>query len=153
MNLRLVPVTQANIDLALTVKVRADQERFVSPVAKSLAEAYVFGDAAWPRLILDADDKAVGFLMAFVEIDWNGKGVDFRSGLWRLNVTPEAQGKGVGRFAVEAVAAEVQRRGARQMFVSWEPGDDGPENFYLKLGFRPTGETTGGQTVGVLDLG
>ncbi|GAA4103381.1 GNAT family N-acetyltransferase [Nonomuraea soli] len=153
MNFRLVPVTQANIDLALTVKVRPDQERFVAPVAKSLAEAYVFGDAAWPRLILDADDKAVGFLMAFVEIDWNGKGVDFRSGLWRLNVMPEAQGRGVGRFAVEAVAAEVRRRGARQMFVSWEAGDDGPENFYLKLGFRPTGETTGGQPVGVLDLG
>lgn len=38
------------------------------------------------------------------------------------------------------------------MYVSWEPGEDGPGDFCLKLGFRTTGETTGGQTFGVLDM-
>ncbi|MEV0228252.1 GNAT family N-acetyltransferase [Nonomuraea sp. NPDC050786] len=150
-SLRLAPITRANIDMAIAVKVRPDQEHFVSPVVKSLAEAYVYPNVAWPRLILDGD-RAVGFLMAFLDIDWNGKGVDFRSGLWRLNVTPDAQGRGVGRFAVESVAAEVRRRGGTQMYVSWEPGEGGPEGFYRKLGFRLTGEQSGGQTVGVLDL-
>jgi diamine N-acetyltransferase len=150
-SLRLVPVTPANIETALTVKVRPDQERFVSPVMKSLAEAYVYPEVAWPRLILDGD-RAVGFLMAFLDIDWNGKGVDFRSGLWRLNVIPDAQGRGVGRFAVESVAAEVRRRGGTQMYVTWEPGEDGPEAFYRKLGFELTGEKSEGQTVAVLDL-
>ncbi|NUW45889.1 GNAT family N-acetyltransferase [Nonomuraea rhodomycinica] len=150
-SLRLVPITPANIDAALAVKVRPDQERFVSPVAKSLAEAYVHPQVAWPRLILDGE-SAVGFLMAFLDIDWDGRGVDFRSGLWRLNVTPDAQGRGVGRFAVASVAAEVRRRGGRQMYVTWEPAEDGPEGFYRKLGFQLTGETSGGQTVGVLDL-
>ncbi|WP_433436873.1 GNAT family N-acetyltransferase [Nonomuraea sp. CA-141351] len=150
-SLRLVPVTPANIETALAVKVRPDQERFVSPVTKSLAEAYVHPNVAWPRLILDGD-RAVGFLMAFLDIDWNGKGVDFRSGLWRLNVTPDAQGRGVGRFAVESVAAEVRRRGGKRMYVTWEPGEDGPEGFYRKLGFHLTGEKSGGQTVGVLDV-
>ncbi|MEV0383419.1 GNAT family N-acetyltransferase [Nonomuraea sp. NPDC050643] len=149
--LRLAPITPANIETALAVKVRPDQERFVSPVVKSLAEAYVHQDSAWPRLIIDGD-RAVGFLMAFLEIDWNGKGVDFRSGLWRLNVTPDAQGRGVGRFAVESVAAEVRRRGERRMYVTWEPGEDGPEGFYRRLGFELTGELSEGQTVGVLDL-
>ncbi|NJP91909.1 GNAT family N-acetyltransferase [Nonomuraea sp. FMUSA5-5] len=133
--LRLARITPANIDAALAVKVRPDQEHFVSPVAKSLAEAYVHGETAWPRLILDEDGAAVGFLMAFLDIDWNGKGVDFRSGLWRLNVVPDAQGRGVTR-----------------MYVTWHPGDDGPEGFYRKLGFELTGETSGGQTVGVLRL-
>ncbi|GAA3713244.1 GNAT family N-acetyltransferase [Nonomuraea antimicrobica] len=151
-NLHLIPVTSANFDTAIGIKVRPDQERFVSPVVKSLAEAYVYPKAAWPRLILDGDDHAVGFLMAFIDIDWNGTGTDIRSGLWRLNVTPDAQGKGVGRFAVESVAAEVRRNGGHQMYVTWEPGEDGPEGFYRKLGFRLTGETSGGQTVGVLDL-
>ncbi|MFI6504375.1 GNAT family N-acetyltransferase [Nonomuraea typhae] len=150
-DLRLVPVTAANLDLALAVRVRPDQERFVSPVVKSLAEAYIHGEHAWPRLILDGE-LPVGFLMAFLDIDWNGKGLDFRSGLWRLNVTPEAQGQGVGRFAVGQVAAEVGRRGAGRMFVTWEPGEDGPGGFYRKLGFQPTGEESGGQTVGVLPL-
>ncbi|MFC7646266.1 GNAT family N-acetyltransferase [Streptosporangium lutulentum] len=146
-----MPITPANIEMALAVQVSPDQERFVSPVVKSLAEAYVHPQVAWPRLILDGD-RPVGFLMAFLDIDWNGKGVDFRSGLWRLNVTPDAQGRGVGRFAVESVAAEVKRRGGTQMYVTWEPDEDGPEGFYLKLGFQLTGEKSGGQTVGVLDL-
>jgi diamine N-acetyltransferase len=33
--------------------------------------------------------------------------------------------------------------------TTWEPGEDGPEQFYLRLGFRPTGEISGGQIVGV----
>ncbi|AQZ67111.1 acetyltransferase [[Actinomadura] parvosata subsp. kistnae] len=150
--LRLARITPANIDTALAVKVRPDQEHFVSPVAKSLAEAYVHGETAWPRLILDEDGTAVGFLMTFLDIDWNGKGVDFRSGLWRLNVVPDAQGRGVGRFAVSSVADELRRRGVTRMYVTWHPGDDGPEGFYRKLGFELTGETSGGQTVGVLHL-
>jgi diamine N-acetyltransferase len=150
-SLRLAPVTPANIEAALAVKVRPDQERFVSPVVKSLAEAYVHPEVAWPRLILDGD-RPVGFLMAFLGIDWDGKGVDFRSGLWRLNVTPDAQRGGVGRFAVESVAAEIRHRGGMRMYVTWEPGEGGPEDFYRKLGFRLTGEKSGGQTVGVLDL-
>ncbi|MEU1386073.1 MULTISPECIES: GNAT family N-acetyltransferase [unclassified Nonomuraea] len=120
-------------------------------MAKSLAEAYVQPQVAWPRLILD-EDRPVGFLMAFLDIDWNGKGLDFRSGLWRLNVAAEAQGQGVGRFAVRAVAAEVRRRGGAQMYVTWEPGEGGPEDFYRKLGFQLTGEESGGEKVGVLDL-
>lgn len=148
---RLVRITPANIDTAIAVKVRPDQERFVSTVVKSLAQAYVHPDVAWPRLILDGD-QPVGFLMAFLDIDWNGKGVDFRSGLWRLNVTPEAQGRGVGRFAVASVAAEIRRRGGTKMYVTWEPAEDGPENFYRKLGFELTGEQSEGEPVGVLDL-
>lgn len=150
-NLRLAPITLANFDTAIAVKVRPDQEHFVSPVVKSLAEAYLRPDVAWPRLILDGE-QAVGFLMAFIDIDWDGRGIDFRSGLWRLNVTPEAQGRGVGRFAVESVAAEVRRRGSTRMYVCWEPGEGSPGAFYQKLGFELTGETSGGQTVGALDL-
>jgi diamine N-acetyltransferase len=150
-SLRLAPVTPANVEAAIAVKVRPDQERFVSPVVKSLAEAYVHPKVAWPRLILD-DDRPVGFLMAFLDIDWNGEGVDFRSGLWRLNVSSDVQGRGVGRFAVESVAAEIRRLGGTRMYVTWEPGEDGPEGFYRKLGFQLTGEKSGGQTVGVLGL-
>ncbi|MER5650000.1 GNAT family N-acetyltransferase [Streptosporangium sp. NPDC002524] len=150
-SLRLAPITSANIEAAVSVEVRPGQERFVSPVVKSLAEAYVHPEVAWPRLILDGD-RPVGFLMAFLDIDWNGEGADFRSGLWRLNVSADAQGRGVGRFAVESVAAEIRRRGGTRLYVTWEPGEGGPEDFYLKLGFRLTGEKSGGETVGVLDL-
>ncbi|MGW3494662.1 GNAT family N-acetyltransferase [Streptomyces sp. NPDC001020] len=149
---RLEEVTPQNFDAAVGIKVRPDQEFAVSPVMQSLAEAYVHPEGvAWPRLIVD-DGRPVGFLMAFFDIDWHRDGTLFRSGLWRLNIAADEQGKGYGRFAVESVAAEIRRRGGEHMYVTWHTGPNGPENFYLGLGFRTTGETSEGETVGVLAL-
>ncbi|MDT9691708.1 GNAT family N-acetyltransferase [Streptomyces sp. P9(2023)] len=153
-SLRLEQITPANVDAAIALRVRPDQEKNVSPVAHSLAEAYAFGENAWPRLILDGDEP-VGFLMAFLDLQWDPEKDpdDRRSGLWRLNIAAGHQGKGYGRFAVEAVREEIRRRGdGGPMYVSWQPGETGPGGFYLGLGFRTTGETTGRQTVGVLDV-
>ncbi|WP_405759190.1 GNAT family N-acetyltransferase [Streptomyces sp. NBC_01420] len=153
-SLRLAEVTADTVDAAIALRIRPDQEHLVQPVATSLAEAYVHQAVAWPRLILDGD-RLVGFLMAFLDIDFenDAKEHHLRSGLWRLNIAADEQGRGYGRFAVESVAAEIRRRGGNRMYVTWHPGDDGPEGFYLGLGFRITGETSGGQTVGVLELG
>ncbi|MFI9047435.1 GNAT family N-acetyltransferase [Streptomyces sp. NPDC053427] len=149
----LEKITSDNFDIAIGLKVRSDQEHLVAPVVKSLAEAYVHPGVAWPRLIVD-DDRPVGFLMAFFDIDYagDGTGTDIRSGLWRLNIAADEQGRGYGRFAVESVAAEIRRRGGTRLTTSWHPGGDGPESFYLGLGFRLTGEMSGDQTVGELDL-
>ena len=40
--------------------------------------------------------------------------------------------------------APTRAGGAR---VTWEPGEHGPEGFYLSLGFELTGELSGTQTV------
>ncbi|MER7181505.1 GNAT family N-acetyltransferase [Streptomyces hyaluromycini] len=150
--LRLEEVTTANLATALRIRVRPDQEHNVEPVAESLAEAYVRPpEVAWPRLIVDGD-RTVGFLMAFLDIDWRTDGTLFRSGLWRLNIDAGEQGRGYGRFAVEAVATEIRRRGGKEMYVTWHAGPGGPEAFYLRLGFRKTGEVSGDQPVGVLTL-
>jgi diamine N-acetyltransferase len=149
---RLEALTPQNLDAALAVRVRPDQEHAVTPVVESLAEAYVRpAGVAWPRLIVDGD-RPVGFLMAFLDIDWHGDGSVIRSGLWRLNIDAGEQGNGYGRFAVDSVAGELRRRGTEELYVTWHPGPDGPEEFYLRLGFRTNGETSGGQTVGVLAL-
>ncbi|MFI6037737.1 GNAT family N-acetyltransferase [Streptomyces sp. NPDC051315] len=150
--LRLEEITAANIETALAIRVRPEQEFAVSPVVKSLAEAYVHPGVAWPRLIVDGD-RPVGFLMAFFDIDWNLDGSLVRSGLWRLNIAAGEQGRGYGRFAVESVAAEIRRRGGKELYVTWHPGEHGPEGFYRGLGFRDTGERSEGETVGVLELG
>ena len=150
---RLEKITPGNVDAAIALKVRPDQDHLVAPVVKSLAEAYVHPDVAWPRLIFDGD-RVVGFLMAFFDIDFagDGTGTDIRSGLWRLNIAAGEQGRGYGRFAVQSVAAEIRHRGGSRLTASWHPGDDGPEAFYLGLGFRLTGEMSGDQRVGELEL-
>ncbi|RRR79476.1 N-acetyltransferase [Streptomyces sp. RP5T] len=150
---RLEEVTPGNFETATGIRVRPEQEFAVSPVMQSLAEAYVHPpDVAWPRLIVDGD-RTAGFLMAFLDIDWRADGGTVRrSGLWRLNIAADAQGRGYGRFAVDSVAAELRRRGTKELYVTWHEGPHGPSEFYLRLGFRRTGEQSGGETVGVLDL-
>ncbi|MFG2111101.1 GNAT family N-acetyltransferase [Streptomyces sp. NPDC048718] len=154
-SLRLEPVTPGNVDAALDLRVHPHQEDNVAPVVRSLAEAYAYGDSAWPRLIFDGD-RLVGFLMAFLDLPWSGDDAPGpagrRSGLWRLNIEAGQQGKGYGRYAVGAVAEELRRRGTYEMYVTWHQGEHGPGAFYRELGFRETGERAGDQAVGVLDL-
>ncbi|WP_425570969.1 GNAT family N-acetyltransferase [Rugosimonospora acidiphila] len=121
----------------------------MAPVAVSLAEAYASPDIAWPRLVYDADEL-VGFVMGAFDPD---PPVEFfRCGIWRLNIAAGHQGKGYGRFAVEAVLAEGRHRGFDRAAVLWIPGATGPEGFYLRMGFQPTGEVFEGEVVGTLPL-
>lgn len=148
-SLQLAELTADNVAEACRIKVKQGQERFVAPVAESLAEAYVHRETAWPRLILD-DGRVVGFVMG--NFDPENEISAFRAGIWRLNVQDLEQGRGYGRFAVAAVADEARRRGFSRITVLWIPGEGGPEGFYLKLGFRPTGEEMSGEIVGELQL-
>ncbi|WP_030245542.1 GNAT family N-acetyltransferase [Streptomyces sp. NRRL S-350] len=151
--LSLAAITPENLDAALALRVRPDQEGLVAPVVKSLAEAYAHGEAAWPRLILDGE-RPVGFVMAFFDFRFHPGQPDDRprSGLWRLLVDAGCQGGGYGRFAVEQVCAEIRRRGGTRATVTHVPGPDGPAGFYARLGFRPTGELSGDQAVAELEL-
>ncbi|MER0241936.1 GNAT family N-acetyltransferase [Streptomyces sp. HSW2009] len=151
--LRLQEITPANFETAINLRVSPEQQHLVAPVVKSLAEAYVHPDVAWPRLIVDGE-RAVGFLMGFFDIDWKADGsrTDVRSGLWRLAVAAGEQGRGYGRFAIAELAAEIRHRGGTRLTTTWHPGPDGPEGFYRALGFQRTGETSGDEVVGELPL-
>lgn len=145
--LHLAELATDNIDAATRLEMRPGQERFVAPVVHSIAEAYVH-PTAWPRVVVDGD-RLVGFVMA--NFDPGNELEAFRCGIWRLNVAGDAQGRGVGRFAVAAVVDEARRRGQHQVTVLWERGPGGPEGFYLRLGFVPTGELFG-EVVGAMSI-
>jgi diamine N-acetyltransferase len=134
--LRLEPVTHKNVRDACRLSVRPDQEGLVAPVAWSLAEAYVAGDIAWPRLIYDAD-QLVGFMMA--AFDPGNPDEVYHSFLWRLNIGADHQNRGYGRFAVESLCQEAMRREQRRLTVSFHPEENGPAGFYQRLGFHLTG--------------
>jgi diamine N-acetyltransferase len=131
---KLELVTPQNVGAACRLKIRPGQERYVAPVAVSLAEAYADPERLWPRLIYEGDELVAfamaGFITGHELLD---------STIWRLNVAAGAQGRGYGRFAVRAMAEEAQRRGRAVLAVGYAKGDESPEGFYLRLGFRPTG--------------
>lgn len=147
MVLSLAELTPENLGAAVRIPPQPGEPAYVAPVMASIAEAYVT-PTAWPRLIVNGD-AVVGFVMA--NWDPDNEIEAFRGGIWRLNVAEEAKGQGVGRFAVEQIAAEARRRGYAKITVLWDPAPDGPEQFYLKVGFRPVGELFG-ETVGELEV-
>ncbi|WAZ19247.1 GNAT family N-acetyltransferase [Streptomyces cinnabarinus] len=148
-SLRLAKISPQNVDAACHLRVHPDQERFVDPVVTSLAEAYAYGEVAWPRVICDGE-QLVGFVMA--GFDPTHEVEPYRSYLWRLNIAADRQRQGYGSFAVAAVCAEARRRGQSRLWVSWQPGVRGPEPFYTRLGFRRTGEVVDGEIVAKREL-
>ena len=112
----------------------------VAPNAFSVAEAH-FSDKAWFRAIY-ADDTPVGFVMLYD---------DAQAGeyyLWRMMIARPHQGKGFGRRAVGLVVEYVKSRpGAKELVASYVPIEGGPEPFYRKLGFVPTGAVEHGEVV------
>jgi diamine N-acetyltransferase len=112
------------------------QQRMVAPNAISIAEAH-FSEHAWFRAIY-ADETPVGFLMLYDDPE------EPRYFLWRLMVAAPHQGKGYGRQAMKLLIDHVRARpGATELLVSYVPIEGGPEGFYRKLGFEPTGEMLG----------
>ena len=67
MTVTLREITEANLASVLAVRTTPEQERFVSPVATSMAEAAATPEGnPWYRAVY-ADDEAVGFVM----LSWN----------------------------------------------------------------------------------
>ena len=66
--------------------------------------------------------------------------------LWRFMIA--AEGKGYGRRAMHLLIDHVRTRPmARELLLSYVPGDGNPERFYGGLGFEPTGEINEGEIV------
>ena len=60
--------------------------------------------------------------------------------LWKLLIDERYQRRGYGRDAVRLIAEIVRANGAAELLTSCVPAADGPETFYRRLGFVPTGE-------------
>jgi diamine N-acetyltransferase len=142
----LCEVTQRTVRAICRLEVAPAQARFVAPNAVSFAEA-LFEPKAWYRAIC-ADDVPVGFAMLSIDTE----APEYY--LWRLMVADGFQRHGYGRVAVGLIVDHVRSLpGARELLVSWEPGEGSPEPFYLGLGFEPTGEIDAGEIVARLRLG
>jgi diamine N-acetyltransferase len=146
-------VTDENRHAVLAVRVAPGQKRFVGTVAGALMDAQEITEGKpWYRAIY-ADDQPVGFVM----LSWNVTPEPPRIGpwfLWKLLVDERHQRRGYGREAVRLVADIVRANGAAELLTSCVQGDGGPEPFYQRIGFSPTGELDeNGEIILTLDLG
>ena len=147
--LRLEELSAKTIVAANSLTLRRGQEQFVTPVSYSIADAYINPNTSWPRVVLDGDE-VVGFIRG--NFDPDAEQEEFRSCVWRINVSADAQGQGIGKFAVLSLADEARQRGFNRLTVIWEPGEEGPEEFFLAVGFKITGQTQYGENIGALEL-
>ncbi|MBT2474380.1 GNAT family N-acetyltransferase [Microbacterium sp. ISL-103] len=136
--LRMVELSAATIVAVNNMSLKPGQEQFLAPVSYGIAATVIDPQTSWQRVVLDGDE-VVGFVSA--NFDPEAPEEHFRSVLWRINVDADDQGKGVGRFAVEQLIDEARERGFDHVNVIYEAGEDGPEAFFLRVGFTPVGET------------
>jgi len=147
--LRLEELSAKTIVAANGLMLRRGQEQFVTPPSYAIADSFLDPSTTWPRVVVDGE-TVVGFIRG--NFDPEASQEEFRSCIWRVNVAATAQGTGVGRFAVEALAEEARGRGFERLYAIWEPGAEGPEKFFLATGFVIVGETQYGENIGALAL-
>jgi diamine N-acetyltransferase len=140
MGITLDEITEDNAGAVLALRLAPGQERFVSTVADSLAEAdqYPHGNP-WVRAV-HADGLPVGFVMLSWNVEPQPPDINGPWFLWKLLIDQRHQGKGYGREVVRQIVELVRDQGATELLTSHVPGEGGPAGFYARLGFVPTGE-------------
>ena len=132
--------TDENRDAVLAVRVAPAQERFVGTVAGALGDAEAIPEGnPWYRALY-ADDRPVGFVMLSWNVAPDPPRIIGPWFLWKLLIDERHQRRGYAREAVRLVADIVRANGATELLTSCIPGDDGPEPFYRRIGFVPTGD-------------
>lgn len=139
-------VTKENLRDIFALEVAQEQSKYVATNEMSIAQAYFDREIAWFRAIY-ADETPVGFLMLSDDAS------EQKYFLWRLMVDARYQKLGFAKRALELLFDYVRTRpGAKEILVSYVPGDAGPQGFYEKLGFVPTGDMIGTEVVLRRDL-
>jgi diamine N-acetyltransferase len=146
-------VTPANLASVTALAVDEAQTQYVASVADSLDEAAQTPDARpWYRAVYDSD-TLVGFVMISDGITVSNPEYLGPYFLWRLLIDRQHQGRGYGAAALRLVVDHLRGRpDARVLLTSAVPGPDSPLGFYLRFGFRETGQVHEGETVLALDL-
>jgi diamine N-acetyltransferase len=152
-SVNLREITSANRAAVEALAVGAPQAEYVAGVAESLVEAAETPDACpWYRAAY-ADDTPVGFIMISDGITVANPAYLGPYYLWRLLIDRRHQGLGYGGAALRLVVDYVRGRpGARVLLTSVVQGPASPIGFYLRQGFRATGEVHEGELVLEFDL-
>lgn len=145
-------IDSSNYRECIELSVEPDQQRFVASNLQSLADAYVWREAAEPFAVY-SDDDMVGFALLFPLADGGDDdsipepGTERGYILVRLMVDGRFQGRGYGRAVLDAIVELVRDRGLPTVRLSVVPENEQALDFYRRNGFAETGEIHGGEIV------
>lgn len=134
-------VNSSNLDKLITLSVGDSQEHLISENAVWLAEAGVMDDSMNFGIFLEG--QAAG-LISFIDPRILASEDDhFHHDclyVWRVMVDQKFQGKGLGREAVDFALNFARILGLKGVTLTTMDQEKGNAlNFYLSLGFEPTG--------------
>lgn len=122
-----------NLNFVLNLKVAEKQDGFVSTTARSLAQAYVYKDTAFPFAIY-SDEVLIGFIM----FGYYEKKRYYT--LWKFLIDEKYQNKGYGREALKrGVAYMKEKFGAKNIYTGVVLGNERAKHLYSSVGFMLTG--------------
>ncbi|WP_408072431.1 GNAT family N-acetyltransferase [Butyrivibrio sp. JL13D10] len=131
--IHLESVTRDNIEELIELSVREDQQSFVSTVAESLAQAYVYSENAYPFAVYE-DDILVGFIMmGYYEVKQYYT-------LWKFLIDYRYQNKGYGRQALVLGLEYIKEKfNPPDIYTGVVPGNTVAKDLYKSVGFEDTG--------------
>jgi diamine N-acetyltransferase len=139
--LKFVTITSDNFDaiVKLSNTLSEAQKWCVATNERSLAQAYVNIDVAWPRAIY-LDNTPIGFVMLSYDDDDIPDHDKPALYLWRYMIAGEYQSKGYGKKAMDLLIAKAREEGFKTFYTSCDMAGPMPYQFYMRYGFIDTGE-------------
>ena len=126
-------ITEDNFDEVIELRVSENQDGFVSSVAYSLAQAWVYKETAYPFAIY-ADEVPVGFVMLGYYKSRN------QYTLWKFLIDKHYQNRGYGKEALRlAIKYLVETFGVSEIYTGVALGNAVAKKLYNSIGFVETG--------------
>ncbi|WP_433271796.1 GNAT family N-acetyltransferase [Actinosynnema sp. CS-041913] len=142
--MRLEPVTEDNYRAVIDLEVHEEQRAFVATNLRSIADAWIHRPRMQPLAMYSGDDL-VGFTLLY-------RDQPRVLHIVRFMIDRRAQGRGLGRKALAAIADVARSEGRTRLSLSLMPGNAVAHGLYAAFGFVETGEVDGGEVVMKHDL-
>ena len=127
-------IDESNFIDCFNLKLKKEQERFVSHPIRSLAQAYVYYKQCTPFGVV-ADGEMVGYGMVIYDYDIPEYDV------WHMMIDASRQGRGYGRAALQAVLDYIRTQpfgDSRRVALTCNHENAAALKLYREAGFQPT---------------
>ena len=135
MNITLQPITEENFLDAFNLKLKKEQESFVSHPVRSLAQAYVYRDQCQPFGIYH-EDIMVGYVMVIYDYDIP------EYDIWHMMIDKDRQGLGYGTAALQRCLEYIAKKpfgDSDRVVLTCHRENGAALALYRKFGFAETG--------------